>query len=76
MTLIKSAITIIEFVLAPAHIMMIGPNATFGKEFNIVKKGSKTSARNLFKYMITLTIKAIIIPNVNDMKTSINVVPK
>ena len=33
---IINAIKIIEFVLAPTHIMISGPNATFGREFIIV----------------------------------------
>ena len=39
---IKRAINIIEFWLAPAHIIMIGPKDTFGRLFNIVRYGSNT----------------------------------
>ena len=34
---INIAIKIILFVFAPIHIIIIGPNATFGRLFNIVK---------------------------------------
>ena len=34
---ISIAIVIILLVLAPIHIIIIGPSATFGNEFNIVK---------------------------------------
>ena len=34
---IKRAIRIIEFWLAPAQIIIIGPNDTLGKLFNIVR---------------------------------------
>ena len=40
--LISIAIKIILFVLAPAIIIIIGPNATLGNEFKQVKNGSNT----------------------------------
>ena len=39
---INNAITIIDFILAPTHIIRIGPNDTLGREFKIVKYGSIT----------------------------------
>ena len=36
-TLIKRAINIIEFVLAPTQIIIKGPKATFGREFKTVR---------------------------------------
>ena len=43
---IKSAISIIEFWLAPAQIIIIGPKATFGKLFSMVRYGSNTLDKN------------------------------
>ena len=71
----SNAITIIDLVLAPAHIIMIGPKATFGKEFNIVKNGSNTSAKNFDEYINILTINAIDMPIKNATNTSMNVTP-
>ena len=34
---IRSAINIIEFILAPTQIIIKGPRATLGSEFNMVK---------------------------------------
>ncbi len=75
MTFIRRAIVIIELLFAPTHIIMMGPRATFGKEFNIVKNGSNVSAKNLFKYMSIEIIKAIKIPNENDTNISVSVTP-
>ena len=50
-TFINKAITIIDFVLAPNQMIKIGPRATFGREFKIVKNGSLTSANVLNKYI-------------------------
>ena len=47
MAFVNTAIKIIELVFAPAHIIIIGPRATLGSEFSIVKKGSKISLINL-----------------------------
>ena len=38
---IRRLITIIDFVFAPNHIISRGPNDTFGRLLNNVKKGSK-----------------------------------
>lgn len=63
MTFIKRAIVMIDFILAPNHIMMIGPNATLGNEFRIVRKGSSTLAKSGCKYNMILTQKPIMAPN-------------
>ena len=75
-TLIIRAIVMIAFVLAPTQIIMMGPSATFGREFKTVKKGSNISAKNLLSYITTLRINAIKIPKVNDNNTSPKVTPK
>ena len=49
-TEISKAIIIIEFILAPAQIIIIGPNATLGKLFIIVKYGSNTLYKKLFHH--------------------------
>jgi len=59
----------IELVLAPTQIIIRGPRATFGREFNIVKYGSITSEINLFHQRIV----AIINPTKEAMKKLINV---
>ena len=41
----------IEFIPAPAHIIIIGPNATLGKLFKTVKYGSITFAKKLFHHI-------------------------
>src|SRR5574344_542054 len=56
MTEISRAITIIDLILAPAHIIISRPNDTLGKLLIIVKYGSITLARNLFHHKI-LAIK-------------------
>lgn len=72
---IRSAMNIIELVFAPAHIIIIGPRATLGKELSIVKNGSITFAKNLFIYIKTLNTNAINVPKINEIKTSLNVTP-
>ena len=47
-----------DFMLAPLHIIIMGPKATLGRLFNTVRYGSNTLARNLFHQ----SIMAIIIP--------------
>ena len=54
-------ITIIEFILAPAHIIISGPNATLGREFNIVRYGSITLEINLFHHRRVDVNKPIIV---------------
>ncbi len=75
MTFIKRAIAIIAFVLAPTQMMIIGPSATFGREFNMVKKGSRTSATNGFMYMMVLIKKAKAIPSEKEITISKRVTP-
>ena len=41
-----------EFMLAPTHIIRIGPSDTFGREFNIVRYGSNTFDMNLLYHSI------------------------
>lgn len=70
MTFMRRDIVIMAFAFAPTHMIMIGPNATFGKEFSMVKKGSITFARNFQLYMRTLMINAIPIPKEKAMSIS------
>ena len=42
---INSAIIIMELLLAPIHIIRIGPSDTFGSELRMVKYGSITLAK-------------------------------
>ena len=58
---IRRAINIIEFILAPIHIINIGPRATFGKLFKIVKYGSNTFFKKSFHHnILAITILIII----------------
>ena len=63
-------ITIIELILAPAHIIINGPNATLGSELRIVKYGSKTFDRNLFHQRIIDVINPIIVAIIKLKNTS------
>ena len=47
---INKAMTMIDLVLAPTQMISSGPKATFGNEFNRVRNGSITLARNLKEY--------------------------
>ena len=51
--------TIIDLILAPAHIIISGPKATLGRELIIVKYGSKTLDKNLFHQRIVAINKLI-----------------
>ena len=53
---------IIELVLAPAIIIIIGPRETLGKLFNIVRYGSMTLDMNLNLQRIVAIIIQPIIP--------------
>ena len=55
---------IIELVLAPATIIIIGPRETLGRLFNIVRYGSMTLDMNLNLQRIV----AIIIPPIVPIK--------
>ena len=57
--LIMRAIAIIEFILAPTHIIINGPRATLGKEFIIVKYGSIILATVLLHQSIVAVISPI-----------------
>ena len=59
-----------EFIFAPAQIIMIGPNATLGKLFNIVKYGSTTLAINLFHHKIVAIPNPINVPNIKLINVS------
>ena len=61
---------------------MSGPNATFGKEFNIVKKGLNTFDKNLFHQnivaiikLIKLEIKMLIVTSYIVIKICLNKIP-
>ena len=58
-TAIKSAINIIELVLAPTQIIIKGPSATFGSEFITVKYGSIIFANILFFRHIFYSVKDV-----------------
>ena len=60
---IARAITIIELVPAPTQMIIIGPNATFGKLFNITKNGSKTFDKNLDSHKTIATKKPSRVPD-------------
>ena len=60
----NKAMIIIELVLAPAIIIIIGPKDTLGRLFNIVKYGSITLEINLNLHSIV----AIIIPPMVPIK--------
>lgn len=57
---IISAITTIELVLAPNHIMIRGPRATLGRELIIVKYGSTISEIVLLSHKRDAIINPII----------------
>lgn len=59
-----------DFPLAPAQIIIIGPSATLGNEFNIVKNGSTTFATNLKLYKNKAIKNPNEIPNKNAIITS------
>ena len=61
--------TIIELILAPTQIIIKGPRATFGREFKIVRYGSKTLA----KKSLDQNKEAIKNPNPKDKRELINI---
>ena len=63
--LINKAMTIIDFVFAPAQMMMIGPKATLGKLLIIVKNGSIILASVGHSYRIIAIINPRDMPIVN-----------
>ena len=62
-------------MLAPTQIMINGPKATLGKEFNTVKYGSITLAITLLLQSITAIMNPIIVAIEKLIKTSYNVTP-
>ena len=73
--LISSAINIIEFILAPTQIIINGPSATFGSEFNIVRYGSIIFDIFLLLQSMIATIIPIIVAIEKLTKTSYKVTP-
>ena len=71
---IRSAINIIELVLAPIQIIINGPNATFGKEFRIVIYGSIILAIVLFHHNIVAIMKPISEANIKLIMVSYKVI--
>ena len=57
---IKIHINTIPLLPAPNHIIIIGPSATLGSEFNIVKNGSITLDKNLLQYKIIPIINTLV----------------
>lgn len=60
---IAKAMTIIAFVPDPTQIIIIGPNATFGRLFNTTKNGSNTFDKNLDNHKIIDTQIPRDVPN-------------
>ena len=73
--LMSKAIKIIELVLAPTQMIINGPKATLGKEFNIVKYGSTTLAIVLLLQRIVAMINPRMVAIEKLMKTSYSVTP-
>ena len=67
---IASAITIIAGIPAPTHIIITGPNATFGSAFNITKNGWATLEINGDHHSIIAIIIPIPVPNKNPTTVS------
>ena len=59
-----------EFMLAPAQIIIIGPRATLGRLFKMVKYGSITLAINLFHHRIMAMRVPIIVPKIKLINVS------
>jgi hypothetical protein len=55
---------------APAHIIISGPKATLGREFNTVKNGSYTLAINLFHHNIDAIKRLKIVEIIKEISTS------
>ena len=71
---IASAITIIAGIPAPTHIIITGPNATFGSAFSITKNGSDTLEMNDDHHRIIAIITPIMVPKENPTNVSIHVI--
>ena len=72
---IAIAIVIIAGVPAPTHIIITGPNATFGKLFNITKYGSATLLRKSDHQGNIAIIIPIPVPSKNPIRVSWQVTP-
>lgn len=59
---ISKAIIIIDLILAPKKIIIIGPMATFGRLFIIVKYGSITLYRKLFHHKMMAMVIPRMVP--------------
>ena len=60
---INNAIIMMDVIFAPNHIIIIGPNATLGKLFKIVKYGSIISAILFFHHKIDAINSPKKVPN-------------
>ena len=67
---INKAIIIIDLILAPKNMIIIGPIATFGKLLIIVKYGSITLYKKLFHHNIIAIVIPNIVPRENDIIVS------
>ena len=72
---ISNAIKMIEVIPAPAHIIIIGPSATLGKLFKIVRYGSNTLARNGNHHRMEAMKVPINVPNKKLIIVSYIVIP-
>ena len=70
---ISSAIKMIERIPAPHQMIIIGPSATFGKLFKIVKYGSATLEMNGNHHKIVAINKPRNVPNPKLIKVSYTV---
>lgn len=70
---IKSAMIIMDFKLAPDHIMIIGPRATLGRLFKMVRYGSRTLAINLFHHKIMARMVPRMVPMIKLTSVSYTV---
>lgn len=70
---IKSAIKIMERIPAPHQIMIMGPSATLGKLFKIVKYGSATLEMNGNHHKIVAINKPKKVPSPKLIKVSYTV---
>lgn len=67
---INRAIRMIDPVPAPAMMIIIGPNETFGRLFRTVRYGSSILARNLNLHSSVAINSPIIVPRVKLTITS------
>ena len=67
---INRAIIIIDFWFAPANIIIIGPSATLGRLFIMVRYGSNIFAMYSFHHNILENINPIIVPIIKLIRVS------